>query len=183
MSIRTAFLSVVASLPLLVSTSPAQTNSPIQYPTTKMAKMVNEYRARHGVPDLKVSNELAPQAQKWAERGKFEHSGGGSEYGENLWVSSDECNEKSLQRAVDSWYEEAEKYGYDYDHPDTKEADQKEFDKGVGHFTQLVWKNSENIGVGAASHPDQKWKCLVVAQFSPPGNYMGEFRENVLPPE
>ncbi|MDH6499518.1 CAP family protein [Streptomyces sp. SAI-149] len=156
---------------------------PVSHPTTKMARIVNEYRARHGVAPLRVDDELAASAQRWADQGKFKHSGGGGRYGENLYASGGPCTEDDIRKAVDLWYAEAEQYGYDYNHPDTEAADRTEFNKGVGHFTQLVWKGSTKIGVGVASHPGNKWQCLVVAQFSPPGNYMGSFRENVLPPK
>jgi hypothetical protein len=50
----------------------------------------------------------------------------------------------------------------------------------TGHFTQLVWKNTERVGAGIAYNSDRT-KVYVVAQYSPPGNYLGQFEENVLP--
>ncbi len=51
----------------------------------------------------------------------------------------------------------------------------------TGHFTQLVWKNTEKIGAGIAYNSDRT-KAYAVAQYSPPGNYEDQYQENVLPP-
>lgn len=169
--------------PPVEDTRPPGERSPIQYPTTKLTKIINAYRERHGAPPLKVSDKLAASAQAWAERGIFEHSKSDGTYAECLWAHSQPGNGETLQWAADSWYEEAEELGYDYDHPDTVEGDRAEWNKGVGHFTQLVWKSSTHLGVGVAFHPQRKWKCIVVAHFGPPGNVLGSFKENVLPPK
>jgi hypothetical protein len=42
----------------------------------------------------------------------------------------------------------------------------------TGHFTQLVWKGSKKVGFGLAS---KDGKDYVVAEYDPPGNYLGEF--------
>lgn len=49
----------------------------------------------------------------------------------------------------------------------------------TGHFTQLVWKNTQRVGAGIAYTSDRK-KVYVVAQYSPPGNYQGQYQQNVL---
>ena len=49
-----------------------------------------------------------------------------------------------------------------------------------GHFTQVVWKDSKEFGIGKAQTKDGKW--LVVANYSPPGNFLGHYPENVTPP-
>ena len=51
----------------------------------------------------------------------------------------------------------------------------------VGHFTQVVWKGSKEIGVGKAQGRDGK--TIVVASYRPAGNMVGSFRDNVLPPK
>lgn len=49
-----------------------------------------------------------------------------------------------------------------------------------GHFTQVVWKGSREIGVGKARSKDGK--ILVVANYRPAGNVIGRFSENVPAP-
>ncbi len=50
----------------------------------------------------------------------------------------------------------------------------------IGHFTQVVWRNSTKMGVARASN-SSGW-TYVVTNYSPPGNYVGQYDENVLPP-
>ena len=50
----------------------------------------------------------------------------------------------------------------------------------TGHFTQLVWKSSEKLGAGMAFNNDRT-KVYVVARYSPPGNYEGQYGDNVFP--
>jgi hypothetical protein len=42
----------------------------------------------------------------------------------------------------------------------------------IGHYTQIVWKKSTQIGVGKAGG-------IVVLNYSPPGNYRGSYTANV----
>merc|ERR1712217_720289 len=48
---------------------------------------------------------------------------------------------------------------------------------GTGHFTQLVWKDTTTVGMAKSS--DGKF---VVANYLPPGNFKGEYLDNVKPP-
>ena len=48
-----------------------------------------------------------------------------------------------------------------------------------GHFTQLIWKGSEKLGVGVAT--SASGKVYVVARYHPAGNYPNQFTENVFP--
>ena len=50
----------------------------------------------------------------------------------------------------------------------------------AGHFTQVVWKGSEELGVGRATYNDGKFNYeIVVANYYPAGNMMGAFPDNV----
>ena len=46
----------------------------------------------------------------------------------------------------------------------------------TGHFTQLVWKGSTKLGVGIAK---QGSTVVVVARYTPAGNFRGRYQENV----
>jgi hypothetical protein len=50
---------------------------------------------------------------------------------------------------------------------------------GTGHFTQMVWDASKEIGVGKAHSKDGR--VFVVCNYYPPGNVLGKFRDNVKP--
>ena len=60
------------------------------------------------------------------------------------------------------------------------------FSGATGHFTQVVWKGSTQLGIGFArgsySFNGKVFdNCLfVVGRYLEPGNMMGAFRENVL---
>lgn len=67
------------------------------------------------------------------------------------------------------WYNEIEKY--DYSNP--------RFVSGTGHFTQVVWKNSKQVGFGFAQAKDGSF--YAVGNYFPAGNYQGQFKEMVPP--
>lgn len=51
----------------------------------------------------------------------------------------------------------------------------------TGHFTQMVWKTSRQLGVGVATGKKHGMDCTyVVARYRPHGNRPGEFSDNVL---
>lgn len=105
--------------------------------------------------------------QTIAKKRQLQHSSE-RKYGENIyWSSGQTINGKT---PVDSWYDEIKLYNY-------KNA---LFSAGTGHFTQVVWKNSSELGVGMACFGNEVY---VVASYYPPGNYSGEFSKNVFPPK
>lgn len=58
------------------------------------------------------------------------------------------------------------------------------FSMQTGHFTQVVWKASTEIGVGIATYPDSQYghRTVVCINYRPPGNYLGQFEQNVPRP-
>jgi hypothetical protein len=67
---------------------------------------------------------------------------------------------------VDSWYEEIKDYSFA----------RSDYIKGTGHFTQVVWKNTTDVGFGIASGNGANYG---VANYYKAGNFQGEFKENV----
>ena len=52
----------------------------------------------------------------------------------------------------------------------------------VGHFTQVVWRGSQKVGMGFAKVTKNEMnKIYVVARYAPAGNYVGKNAENVMP--
>ena len=70
-----------------------------------------------------------------------------------------------------TWYTEISLY--DYDKPG--------YARFIGHFSQIVWKESKRLGI-AYAFARNGCKMYVVAQYGPPGNYGHSYRTNVLPP-
>merc|ERR1712098_488094 len=135
----------------------------------------NAYRAKHGVAGLKLSSKLNALAQEWADHliaeNAFEHRPNNAN-GENIYMSSGRAAQEQAQGAVDSWYSEIKDYTFG-----------KEPSRGgpvSGHFTQVVWKGSSEVGVGVAQKGS---KVIVVANYSPRGNYIGQHADNVFPPQ
>ncbi|XP_028828806.1 GLI pathogenesis-related 2 isoform X2 [Denticeps clupeoides] len=133
----------------------------------------NTYRQKHGAPPLTMSRELSISAQKWAEKllaaNILKHSD--TDDGENLFYASSSSPKKySGNEAVDKWYNEIEKYKFS----------RPGFQSGTGHFTQVVWKSSKELGLGVATDGRT---IIVVGQYHPAGNFTnpGYFQENVLP--
>ena len=144
---------------------------------TKGLQLHNKYRKEHHVGPLKINKELTSIAQKYADylasKKIFEHSKNkfhGDYMGENLYYSGgSKCDANSIVDATKLWYNEVLKYNYN----------RPGFSMQTGHFTQVVWKNTKEVGFGVASTKD-KSRCYVVANYYPAGNYQGEFPKNVL---
>ncbi|XP_040899179.1 Golgi-associated plant pathogenesis-related protein 1-like isoform X2 [Toxotes jaculatrix] len=133
----------------------------------------NSYRAKHSTPPLKFNSELSAACQKWAdhllERNSLGHSD--TKDGENVFTMSSSAGLKLTgKEAVDAWYSEIK--DYDWKNPG--------FTGTTGHFTQVVWKESTELGVGLATNGK---RAFVVGQYRPAGNMAmpGYFEKNVLP--
>ncbi|CAK6959670.1 uncharacterized protein LOC128364991 [Scomber scombrus] len=131
----------------------------------------NAYRAQHSTKPLTYNGELNAAAQKWADHllsisslGHSDTKDGENVY--NMW-SSTPLN-LTGKEAVDSWYSEIK--DYNWGNPG--------FNGNTGHFTQVVWAESTELGVGLATDGN---KVFVVGQYRPAGNMNmpGYFEKNV----
>lgn len=51
---------------------------------------------------------------------------------------------------------------------------------GTGHFTQVVWKESVELGIGKYDIDKDGMKCTyIVGRYRPAGNMMGDHAKNV----
>ncbi|XP_056123432.1 uncharacterized protein glipr2 isoform X1 [Rhinichthys klamathensis goyatoka] len=133
----------------------------------------NAYRRQHGAPPLTVNKNLCRSAQAWAEHllsiKTLKHSN--KDYGENLYYAWSSATKKLTGReAVESWYSEIKDYNFS----------RPGFCSKTGHFTQVLWKDTEEVGVGLATDGNT---TFVVGQYLPAGNItnVGYFEKNVLP--
>lgn len=127
----------------------------------EMLSAHNGLRAKHGVPGLSWSGKLASTAQAWADKCVFEHSNNG--LGENLAQG-----DGSPASFVQSWYSEIGMHDF---------AD-PEANPGTGHFTQVIWKASTQLGCAVNQCGGSP---LFVCNYSPAGNLSGAYVENVPP--
>jgi uncharacterized protein YkwD len=145
----------------------------------------NTYRATHKSPNITLSDSLNSSAQAWAENiassGEFKHSTNRNNVGENIYASF--TTETSIDsttlgnKAVSDWYSEVKNYNYA----------SPGFSSSTGHFTQVVWKDSTQLGCGAAQGTatmnGTKYNAFyVVCQYAAAGNVQEQFPKNVLQP-
>ncbi|RWS31439.1 Golgi-associated plant pathogenesis-related protein 1-like protein [Leptotrombidium deliense] len=137
----------------------------------------NYYRRLHGVPYLTINKKLSENALSWAQHlaneRKMYHQPN-NEYGENIFMRSSSRSHFhiSAKNAVFPWYHEIEDYVVGEEPANLAE---------VGHFTQLVWKETRQMGVARARSSDGHI-LMVVAEYLPSGNIIGQFVNNVPPP-
>ena len=118
------------------------------------------------LPPVTWSNEVATTAQAWADNLKSTMSCGlqhasNTGYGENLAEAGTRLGpQKAPLICGRARTEELHTYA-------TKYA----FSADTGHYTQLVWRKSTQIGCGSAACANG---TVIVCRYSPPGNYIGE---------
>jgi hypothetical protein len=125
----------------------------------------NKYRLQLDIPPISWSNALADKAQEWADHlvseGRFEHSGAG----ENLAMGT--AGEFSLTDFVDIWGQEQQYFIPDVSFPHVSTTGSW---VDVGHYTQVVWRNTTEVGCGIARG---NGRDILVCQYNPPGNLIG----------
>lgn len=153
---------------LALSTNPnVETGSKFTPEQAKeMVNRHNKHRQAVGVSNLKWSNEVAAYAQKWANHlattsCELEHRST-NKYGENLFWGYGKNYTPTY--VSDSW------------------ASEKKYWKGgkitmnnfvkVGHYTQMIWYASTEIGCGQATCSDGS--IIIVCNYNPPGNVIGQ---------
>lgn len=134
----------------------------------------NNYRIQHQAPNMTLDKDLMVAAQSWAEhlaeKGSMEHADFNERpgQGENLaWQSGQTSFDEVATVMTKAWYDEVAMY--DFNNPG--------WSSGIGHFTQVVWKNSVKLGVGIAV--SSNGQMFIVARYGPMGNIIGRFAENV----
>ncbi len=117
--------------------------------------------------DVSWSTTIASTAQAYAEvlatKGTMEHDPD-TPYGENLAIATYNID---YTISTNMWYEE--KSDYDY-------ASNSCIDGAMcGHYTQIIWKDSTEIGCGSAIIKTGRFEngVIVVCRYNPSGNYIG----------
>ncbi|WP_303903212.1 CAP domain-containing protein [Thiohalomonas denitrificans] len=135
----------------------------------------NAIRSQHELPPLRWSPSLAEDAAAWADHLAEQEScrmvHGESGQGENLfWASPRRWSDGRTviqpiepEEVVQHWA--AEQAFYDYATNTCRSGEQ------CGHYTQIVWEETEEVGCAKRICPDQSqlWVC----RYHPPGNVVG----------
>ncbi len=128
------------------------------------------------LPPVTWNNQLAATAQAWASQcidtaaptGLVDHSTSASRsagfpyaVGENIFGTSGTA---TAQGTVDSWASEKSNYNY-----------ANNSCSGIcGHYTQIVWRTTREIGCALVDCPGLQYGSTVVCNYGPAGNYSGQ---------
>lgn len=146
---------------------------------TEILRVHNAARAEVNVPPLTWNCKLAAFSQKWVDRDEWGHSSGadrsnvisGSYVGENLAAAAPANRAIATSGSTDWWNEKQ------FWNNATKSC---QSGKVCGHYTQMVWKSTTEIGCGLnrkASVLGASWEgnsAYLACTYNPGGNYNGE---------
>lgn len=138
----------------------------------------NKVRSYHDVGMLIWDPKLARDAKNRAiylmENDLFDHVKG---YGENLYRMPCDTTFHRAYQAVHFFYKEIESYDFSKMSKPNSEMSEAEFDK-VGHFTQVVWKDTTKVGCCVAFDNESK-ETIIVCRYSIAQSY--DYSKQVLP--
>ena len=106
-----------------------------------------------------MNGTLALIAQRWADQCPHYHDknrkvlGFEQQPGQNLadsWSSKNGPNDYELERKIQSWYDEVQNWPVE----NTPSFTNQGTSGSVGHFTQVVWAETQFIGCGVVYYKD-----------------------------
>src|SRR5690349_14211902 len=129
---------------------------------TSVLNSTNFFRFQHNASYIPWNDSLAGYAQNYSSQCIWAHSYGSQGYGENLARGYPD-----ITSAVDAWGNERDLYDFS--------GSQSGFSEATGHFTQLVWKDTQSGGCGVFDGDGKNgvggW--MLVCEYWPPGNVEG----------
>jgi hypothetical protein len=130
----------------------------------------NIERDRAKVPRLSWSQDLARDAQKWAEHlaqlGRMQHTTQTqrNSTGENLWMG--QAGYFSPASMIDTFVDEKK----DFRPGDFPNVSRTGRWQDVGHYTQIIWADTREVGCAIARG---KTYDFLVCRYRPGGNWIG----------
>lgn len=124
----------------------------------------NKERAEVGSKPIKWSDEVAEYAQEWADelakKGAFKHRRNGK-YGENIYKAWG--GNLTPSDATKAWASEK---------PLWSGGVFTKADMPAGHYTQMIWNNTNHVGCGKAVGADGS--VVIVCNYDPNGNWLNQ---------
>ena len=151
------------------ATGPVGTTNPSALPSV-MLREHNAARTQVGVGPLALDSALERDAlayaQEMARTGNFAHSSGDSRpgQGENLWVGT--SGAYGFEEMIGYWVDEKRYYRHGT-FPDVSSTGKW---SDVGHYTQIVWRDTTRVGCAIATGRGRDW---LVCRYAPQGNIVG----------
>lgn len=170
-SIRALAVVAVATLFAVQPLAAQVTVTPTELVADRLLAAQNAERARVGVKPLVWSAKLADHAKKWAQTlatsDMFEHAPVGADggEGENLWYGSN--NDYTPEEMIAFFVDESKLFKRGK-FPDVATNGRWE---DVGHYTQLVWKDTREVGCTIVSN---QRRDFLVCRYWPAGNVIGQ---------
>jgi len=145
----------------------------------------NSHRQNSSAPALTWSDDMASIAQQIASSCVYAHNtqAGGGGYGQNIGAGAEPSGIPAMIN--NEMYNGEINY---YPLPYGAEPDMSNFEKW-GHYSQIVWKSTTQVGCATVNCPGglantgsgvSPW--FTVCNYSPPGNFGGEYGANVGQP-
>ncbi|CAB3400268.1 unnamed protein product [Caenorhabditis bovis] len=135
-------------------------------------------QAKH-MPKMRYNCTIEANARTYALNCVFEHSKPEQrpQCGENLYYRGSTNYPKILsgEDASNAWWSELPDIGVGSENRMTSQL----FSTGVGHYTQMAWDRTTDLGCYVAHCPSMTYS---VCQYYTPGNYMNEMIYEVGPP-
>jgi hypothetical protein len=131
----------------------------------------NRERSGLGLTPLSWNPALARSARRWADHlamtGRFEHApeNYAAPEGENLWAGTK--GYFTPEAMVNAWIRE-KRFFRPGSFPDNSTTGRVE---DVGHYTQLVWRATTEVGCAEAASAGED---ILVCRYAEAGNYRGE---------
>jgi len=159
------------------TTQPSQsiTNTGSAITTAEAKQMVdfhNKVRGEVGVGQVTWSPQIAQFAQQWADHlastGQFAHRPNSQQkYGENLAGGMGYAN--PVANGLQQWYSEKKLYR-------PAGAPFSMALMSAGHYSQMVWRGSTQIGAGKAVCRTGRYRgwTIIVCNYNPRGNMVGQ---------
>ncbi|XP_045586881.1 uncharacterized protein [Procambarus clarkii] len=133
------------------------------------------------------NDELASVAQAWANQCVFDHDGKDQRkicsrdytVGQNLYFQSGSDPTPNWAEAIEQWYNEVA------DVPKSlAEGFQDNSGKDIGHYTQMLWSLTREVGCGAVYYTEGEGTVsrVYVCNYGPMGNTLGKPMYRVGPP-
>ncbi|KZF20631.1 PR-1-like protein [Xylona heveae TC161] len=160
-------------------------SSPSDYASTVLYHH-NVHRANHTVSDLQYNDTLADIASQIASSCVYAHNTqtGGGGYGQNIAAGVDASG---IDKIISDMFYNGEINYFDGLYGQAN-PDMTNFEKW-GHFSQIVWKDTTSVGCAThqcsslANTGSNVPPYFTVCNYYPPGNYGGEYADNVQKPK